>query len=573
MDVMNDVDASSAAAPTPAGLIALTGQLHDLGDRSASVSALAKKLDLPRPTLIRWGRQGRAFGPERLNAATQIEARLRERLALVEAETSEKAEDGPSTRSEGDDSGQPKKAASEAPEAAPKENVADDSDAEWTRRQREYGGTAGAEAIDGSPAELRERADQALTRLKLANPRPARVARGLIEAPDGVLDYDDAFTGPMVLPPQITDRLVRGNVSMVVADPNIGKTTLISSMAQAISYENPSLIGQTKIDWCGPAMIVSNEEVSDYVWARWRAQRKHLQLPNRGRHLLSVWPEPLRLARVQDGVIVPTAQACRFVEILAARAERGICYAYIALDPFNSLFEGLNENDATQTGAAIRFIKRIAEAAFAAVDVVHHTGKSTRGSETVVAYRGSTGIEAATDEISTLVTLPEDEARKLGLPPGRAERTLRLKGQRARGPWGGTHYFEREILSVPAVDSRLPNQLSAGSVAILISLPPPTNPGVSLDEAHRSLWEAHQRDGKKRLTRGQRGAGSPGEAVGVVMRQSGCDRKAAEQAIDDLEQQGSVRIEEVWIDKKNLRPVVIPEPPRAAAPDQTEIPF
>ena len=141
------------------------------------------------------------------------------------------------------------------------------------------------------------------------------------------------------------------------------------------------------------------------------------------------------------------------------------------------------------------------------MDVVHHTGKSTRGSETVVAYRGSTGIEAATDEISTLVTLPEDEARKLGVPPGRAERTLRLKGQRARGPWGGTHYFERGILSVPAVDSRLPNQLSAGSVAILISLPPPTNPGVRLDEAHRSLREAHQRDGKKRLTRGQRGAG------------------------------------------------------------------
>ena len=234
-----------------------------------------------------------------------------------------------------------------------------------------------------------------MKRLERATPRPAALSCGLIAADDGVLDFDEDYRGPMVLQPRISDRLTRGEVHMLVADPNVGKTTLTYLLALSSAEANAALIGQSKIDWCGPALVVSNEDVSGNGAARWREQRKRLGLTGRLKHKLSIWPKRLTLARFEDNVLVPTDAGCEFVETLADRAEQGLCYAYIILDPLTGLFPGVNENNPTQMGDAVTLCKRIAEAAFAAVDIVHHTSKSTRGEETVTAYRGATGSEGA----------------------------------------------------------------------------------------------------------------------------------------------------------------------------------
>ena len=373
----------------------------------------------------------------------------------------------------------------------------------------------------------------------------------------------------MVLPPRITPRLTRGDLAATIAAPNVGKTTLTFLLAFAIAYEPilKPLIGQAKIDWCGPVVIVSNEDAPTDGSARWREQRKHLKLPARAKHEMFIWPERLTLARFQDNTPIPTEAGCEFVEKLAARAERGVRYAYIVFDPFSGLFPGITENNPTEMGDAAYLCKRIAAAAFAVVEIVHHTKKDARNDEKIDAYRGGSGFEGVVDEMSTLVMLPVKDVVELGLPASKTGRVLRLMAQRKRrGAWAGTYYFERAILTVPAIDSRRPNEMATemGTVAILVSIPPPVKKGVDLDAAQRALWDEHQTSGAKgKLTRGGKGSGHLGTAVMVVMEKCNCDRPAAEKAIDELKDPKRVKIEAKYPGGKSSsrRLVVTPEPP------------
>ena len=62
-----------------------------------------------------------------------------------------------------------------------------------------------------------------------------------------------------------------------------------------------------------------------------------------------------------------------------------------------------------------------------------------------------------------VVTFLPTELAALGFPSNTKPRSIvRLMGQRKRnGPFGGTYYFEREILHVPAVDPRKPSEAAA----------------------------------------------------------------------------------------------------------------
>jgi hypothetical protein len=310
------------------------------------------------------------------------------------------------------------------------------------------------------------------------------------------------------------------------------------------------------------------------VRARWRELVKKLPPEKRKkRNKLILWEKPLVLARFTDGMIVPTEDGCEFVERLADWAEQGIHFAYIGLDPLSSLFSGINENDAPQTGDALRFLKRIAEAAYAAVEVSHHTSKATRGEETATASRGSTGTEAASDHMSTFITLPTGVHKALGFPFDKLERVLRRKGVRSRGKRAGERYFEREIVDVVAEDERFPGKLATGTVAIVTPAALPARTGLDIDDAHRWLWEAHEGDGKKQLSRGSlAGKGPMGGAALVIIGKSKCDRKTAEAALDELERLKLVKYEPQFSAKRNPVLIVIPTEPLPAA-EETETPF
>ena len=368
-----------------------------------------------------------------------------------------------------------------------------DKDAECGAICCEQGAKRG---IKPDPSMLLERFHAALERLRKATPRPAVFAQapGLIKAADGLLDFDPAYNKPMILPPRITPRLTRGEVHAIIADPNIGKTTLTFLIAFAIAYERPELLGLLKIDWCGPALIVSNEDDPIDGATRWREPRRYFGLTDPPKHILTIWPDTLALGYVQDDTLIPTEAGCAFVERLAARAERGIRYAYMVFDPLAGMFPGITENAPLQMAAVIQqFFDPIARAAFAAVDVCHHTKKSARDEEKVDSYRGGSGFEGALGEMSTLARLTFKEHHARGFSPDKLGRILRLMGQRKRrGPYAGTHYFERVVQNVPAVDARQPDQLAAepGSVAFAAPIALPSKPGLTLDNVQRLAMES-----------------------------------------------------------------------------------
>ena len=553
----------AGAVPTPADLVALTERLHELGAEQATIEKLAAKFGVKQATLEGWARRQRPFGPEHAALAAQIETALQNQISKREAEREEAAKGRPNGGAGGTSQDKP----------AP-----DDADAAWEKMQKEQRRQQDGRTAHNDPMALQERFDAALERLENATPRPATLAHGLIEAADGVLDFDDQFRGPLVLPPKITDRLTRGEIHMLVADPNVGKTTLAYLLALAIADENAALIGQIKIDWCGHALVVSNEDASGNGAARWREQRAKLGMSGRLKNSLSIWPKRLTLGRFEDNVLVPTEEGCEFVETLAARAERGVHYAYMILDPLTGLFPGVSENNPTQMNDAVVLTGRIAKASFAAVDLVHHTSKSTRGEETVTAYRGATGIEAALDEMSTFAVLLPAELTALGFPPNtRARSIVRLKGQRKRNSsFAGTYYFEREVLHVPAVDSRKPDEMAAefGTVAVMTVIAPPARPSVNLNDAHRWLWEEFSRNGKVKLSCTQGRGKKPSPAAQILMENSDCDQPVAERTIDDLQKAGRIQLEKGWSNGNRIK-IAVPAPPPAVpdSADETENPF
>jgi hypothetical protein len=137
------------------------------------------------------------------------------------------------------------------------------------------GATLGREA---RTAALQARFDEALQRWRDATPRSALALRGLIPMPEGGgLEFDPTCDEPMMLPPQVTEMLVRGDVTVMIGDPNVGKSQLLSATAMAIAYNAVAeLLGEAGDGWLGPALFASNEERPAYVRARWKVLVKKL---------------------------------------------------------------------------------------------------------------------------------------------------------------------------------------------------------------------------------------------------------------------------------------------------------
>ena len=208
---------------------------------------------------------------------------------------------------------------------------------------------------------------------------------------------------------------------------------------------------------------------------------------------------------------------------------------------------------------AIVLCKRIAQAAFAARRCIHHTSKSdartgNRRPPIVAApaakpLRTSFHVRRAAAEGNCVVGFPANHpAPEHPAAHGTAQ---------TQGRFAGTHYFERTVLHVAAIDPREPAKLATetATVAILAWISPPVKPGVDLDAAHRALWDEHQTaGGKGKFTRGEQISGHLGSAVQIVMEQCKCDRPAAEAAVDELAEQKRVTIKAKYRRRQKRQP-------------------
>jgi RecA-family ATPase len=241
----------------------------------------------------------------------------------------------------------------------------------------------------------------------------------------------------------------RQSLGRLVGSAGGGKSTMSTNYAVAIAFENPAVIGQSSIDWCGDVVIVSNEENENTVRRRIRAIQNKMGLsPDDQKHRIVIWPETLILGHAisSDG-IAPTRAAVTFVDTLAQlNAESEI--AFIAFDTLASLFSGLKENDA-QMDKAVGMIADIAKAGFLTPDVIHHSSKAQDGQETAKSFRGSSAIGAKVREHSTIVPVPKNEWSAFGWSDD--------EGRAPSGSWGRK----------PMTSRMLGSGVSAGSFHVL----------------------------------------------------------------------------------------------------------
>lgn len=382
----------------------------------------------------------------------------------------------------------------------------------------------------------------AIERLRAARPAPMFGAGGWTPHPSfpNVLTLDDEDVAPVPLRPEMTDRHTRGEVSMLVGSPGVGKSTIGTSYAVATAYENPAVIGQSSIDWCGDVVIVSNEEDNQTARRRIRALERDRGLSRKDqKHRVRVWGETLVLGQAigSDGV-APARAAIAFINTLAdLNAESEI--ALVVLDTLASMFSGINENSA-EMDKAIGMIAEIARAGFFAIDIMHHNAKAEDGKETANSYRGSTSIAGKVREHSTLVFVPQKEWAGFGWSEDEGARTVRIKGQKANDkPHAGAWGFRREFPRLGAYDVRNPSDLKSASIGILVPLGALKPKQDQTQKALRVLYDAHQAGAS--ITRGG-GIGSPAShhAHRFLIDAGLGDRKAVEEILIKLIKSGLV---------------------------------
>jgi RecA-family ATPase len=293
---------------------------------------------------------------------------------------------------------------------------------------------------------------------------------------------------PTQVRPTITSRHQRGLVTMTIAEPAAGKSTLLGQTALAITTGRPDIIGEAEIDRLGAAVIVSNEDGGE-EWLR------RLKAAN---HFFNIAPvdrvHPLELLAGDDPIVImerdgkgpprPAAGYQVIDAILKELRDAGAPAAFLGIDTLASVTRGLDENDAGDMQAVMALVTRLARKHQIAVEVIHHSSKAANGrAGDQHSTRGSSAVTGAARMMHTLTGLSEDERAKCGLTPGEAKRWVRVDGAKASyGALRGTMWFERRSVTIPAFDPRFPNALLSETAPVLVaSAAGPRGPAPQID--------------------------------------------------------------------------------------------
>lgn len=418
---------------------------------------------------------------------------------------------------------------------------------------REYGGEAGKQACDLVWSFVFPPPTQAqLEYSESTNVEDAfqRALRGLREARAIPIEYSrvagagahlialdtQTMNAPDVLPPEVTDRHTRGQVSMLSAQPGAGKSTYTILQAVALAYEFPGLLGQPSFDWTGDIVIVSNEDNAHTIRRKIRALEKaHGLTPSARKHTIHVWSDPLVIARKDGnrGGVTPTGAAVKFVKALTAlRATRDV--ALVVVDTMDSGLEGLNENDAPDMQAAVSIFASIARAGFLSLDIVHHEGKSDNH-----AYRGSSAILGAVRNMARLTRPTSNEATDLGWPLDQQGRLVKVEGVKSNDrPKSPAQHFVFETVPLPALDPRDRTKPVMVEGVYLHWVPVPARRSATTGEAYAVLLAAQQ-GGEDILVNSAKRADVPREgARDRLVTSLGIAPGQAEGLISELERNG-----------------------------------
>jgi hypothetical protein len=218
--------------------------------------------------------------------------------------------------------------------------------------------------------------------------------------------------------PWLLDRaLLRGKLTVMVAPPGVGKSTLGLARAVAV-VTGRSLTGEavhepTKV-W-----VYNNEDDSDELKRRLAAVLQHWTIPLeaiRGRLALNSGADrPLLVAKADHaGTVIrlPDVDAC-----IANIRDHGI--GLFIVDPFVETHE-VNENANEQIKAVAAMFRAIARSGDCAVMLVHHTAKPPQGTSdghagNLNTARGASALPGIARVVQTLFSMSARDAAQYGV--------------------------------------------------------------------------------------------------------------------------------------------------------------
>lgn len=227
--------------------------------------------------------------------------------------------------------------------------------------------------------------------------------------------------------------LIRGQVTLLVAPPGVGKSTL--GLAQAIAISTGRKITYEDIHEVGKVWVYNNEDSLEELKRRVAAILQHNEIPFsliKGRVALSSGADrPLLLARgdKRGGVMrLPDVDSC--IEEIKRHE-----IAVFIVDPFVETHD-VQENSNEQIKRVGQLFREIAWRGDCAVLLVHHTSKPPQGSTdghagNMNSARGASALAGIARVVQTIFSMSARDAQQYGIPEGDKHLYVRLDDAKA----------------------------------------------------------------------------------------------------------------------------------------------
>lgn len=227
--------------------------------------------------------------------------------------------------------------------------------------------------------------------------------------------------------------LLKGYLSVLVAPPGVGKSTLC--IAQAVSIITGKPIAGEDVHIRGKVWIYNNEDDNDELKRRLAAVLQHHNISFdeiAGQLALNSGADrPLLVARtLSDGTVIrlPDVEEC------IEHIKKHNIIAFI-VDPFIETHE-CEENSNQQIKRVGQMFRDIARRADCAVELVHHTGKPPQGSSdghagNMWSARGASALVGVARIIKTLFGMSKKDAERRGVREDDRHLYIRLDDAKA----------------------------------------------------------------------------------------------------------------------------------------------
>ena len=367
-----------------------------------------------------------------------------------------------------------------------------------------------------------------------------------------------ASSAPPMARQWITDRHVRGRVSMLSAMPEAGKTILDVGYAHAIATERPSLVGLSEIDRHGAVAIIAldNERADEFDLKGRAFRRQHGLWRDDFKHEIYVIEDcgPL-VERQPGGDLGPSRGIIALAPKLAwLREHEDLCL--IIIDTMLGAAGGADTSEGPAMSVIMQVAKMIAETLNSVADLINHLtkGGAARDPDSMDAALGARSASATPRFMTHLKK------------EGGLVRVTQAK-RSYMGP-SGCLLYEFKSVDIASTRPEDPTRTVTENVGILVpAAKSAMTEAFAAEDAHQALWEAHDKQ-KVKIKRGSRKTVRGPDHASMIIEDAGVAdatplksrRAEAERLLAVLIKDGRLKVVKEWLGRHQVE-VVVPEEP------------